>query len=78
MGKKEYEYYKCVAKGWSSFEKGKIYHISFVEEWLQEYPKDFRGVCNYPTTEELLAAIGQGKNVNSVLKKLKTWNTFKK
>lgn len=78
MANKEYEYYKCVANGWSSFEKGKIYHISFVEEWLSAHPKDFRGVCNYPTTEELIAAIEKGKNSNSVLKKLKTWNATKK
>jgi len=67
------EYYKCLKGGWSSFEKGKIYPKEFIGHWLIEYPKDFRKVLPYPSTQELIDAIEEQKNLTKILKALKQW-----
>lgn len=67
-------YYKCVANDWTSFDKGRNYHVNQIGEYLSQYPLDFKPVLPMPTVKELIAAIQTGEGKSKVLKALKQWN----
>lgn len=67
-------YYKCVGTNYSTFIKGQIYHRDTIGKYLQEYPKDWKKVLPYPTTQELLAAFEKNERVSQVIRALKQWS----
>ena len=70
-------YFKCVSNEYSTFVKGKIYRKDIIGRYLLDYPDDFKPVLPYPTTQELIDAITDGKNVTKILRSLKQWKNIK-
>jgi hypothetical protein len=69
----EESYYKCKASDYGTYVKGRIYHEGDIGRYLIRNPEDWQKVSPYPTTEELLECLDNGKNKVKIKKILKQW-----
>jgi len=66
-------FYKCKSTGYSSYTKGKIYHIDVIGEYLDKHIDDWSPILDYPTSIEILDCISEGKKKNKVTRALNQW-----
>ena len=78
---KSKEYFICKSNDYLNLNivKGRICHIQIIEEYLNNCPKDWGTVLEYPTTQQLIDCIETWENKIQIIKALKQWElTIKK
>ena len=73
--KLDFNYFKCKTTDYITFEKDQIYHKDEIGHYLQEYPKDWVSMPDYPTNQELIAALEDPVRCHNqkVINILKKW-----